>query len=47
MNFFSAGEGQSMECAWPSGRAMAGGTAWIKRMVVKREYLLIILINLN
>jgi hypothetical protein len=47
MSFFSDGEGQSMECTRSSGKAMAGGTAWIKRMVVKRECLLIILINLN
>jgi len=47
MSFFSAGEGQPVEYTRPSGRVMAEGVAWIRGMVVKRECLLIILINLN
>jgi hypothetical protein len=49
INFFSVGvgEGQPVECTRPSGGALAEEVAWGKEMTVKRECLLIILINLN
>lgn len=53
INFFSVGvgvgvgEGQPVECTRPSGGALTEEVAWGKEMTVKRECLLIILINLN
>lgn len=47
INFFSVGEDQQVECTRPSGGALAEEVAWVKEMTVKRECLLIILINLN